>query len=221
MDENSKSIKLFCFDVDGTLVDGISWLLLTQGLGCAVQDHLDIFQRAKNGEISFIEGERLLTKMYQGSGKANLDFIKSIFRKVEPKKEAFEIVSFLKKKGYKIYLVSGAIDLFVEEIFKKLDVNGYYANSTLEFDDKGILVKIHYRDNQGDVKVEQLKELIQKEGIAINEVTFIGDSSNDIESFEVTKNGIAVGSSNKQLKSVAWKVIDSLLEIKEVKWADQ
>ena len=54
-----KKIKLICFDVDGILVDDISWLILTKGLGCSSQEHLDIFSRSKNGEISFTEGERL------------------------------------------------------------------------------------------------------------------------------------------------------------------
>ena len=82
-------VKLVCFDVDGTLVDGV-WLLLTKGLGCSPQEHLDIFHQAKNGEITFIEGERLLTKMYQDSGNATKPFIRSIFKKVKLRKEAKE-----------------------------------------------------------------------------------------------------------------------------------
>ena len=208
--------KLICFDVDGTLVDGISWLLLTKGLGCSPQKHIDIFNRAKKGEISFIEGERMLTRMYQESNNATRDFIRNLFSEIKPKPEAKEIISYLKKKGYKIYLVSGAIDIYVEEIAKKLEVDGFYANSSLEFNKNDVLEKIYYRDNQGEVKVEQLNELIKNLGININEVIFVGDSDNDIEVFEMTGHGVAVESPSEKLKIIAWKTVDSLEQIKEI-----
>lgn len=210
-----KDFKLICFDVDGTLVDGISWLLLTEGLGCSTQKHLDIFNRCKNGEISFSEGERMLTKMYQESNKANFKFIKDLFSKVEPKPEAKEIISYLKKKGHKVYLFSGAIDMYVQGVANKLKVDGFYAISSLEFDESGNLLKINYRNNQGEIKVEQLKKLIKKLRINIKEVIFIGDSDNDIEVFKETKHGISIEPSSEELKKVAWKNIDSLIQIKD------
>lgn len=208
--------KLVCLDVDGTLVDGVSWLLLTEGLGCSPQEHLDIFHQAKNGEISFIEGERMLTKMYQDSGNATETFIRGIFKKVGLRVEAESLVTYLKRKNYLVYLISGAIDIYVEEVAKKLKVNGFYANSTLEFDRNGVLQKIHYRDNQGEVKVEQLKKIIEKLGLAMNEVVFVGDSDNDIEVFMKTKRGIAVHSFNEELKNAAWKTVESLNDIKKI-----
>ncbi len=208
--------KLVCFDIDGTLIDGVSWFLLTKALNCSVQNHVDIFYRAKKGEISFLEGERMLTKTYQESGNATKEFIGKVFSEVEPRYEAKELISYCKKKRYKVYLVSGAIDIYVEEIAKKLKVDGFYANSFLEFDEKGVLSKIHYRDNQGEIKIKQLRELIEKLRIKMNEVVFVGDSENDIEVFKKTGHGIAVNSSNKELKSVAWKNIDSLRQIKDI-----
>ena len=208
--------KLACFDVDGTLVNGISWLLLTEGLDCSTQSHIDIFYRAKRGEISFLEGERMLTKIYQESGNATKEFIKKVFSRSEPKPEDKELISYLKKKGYKVYLISGAIDICVEKIAKKLKVDGFYANSSLGFDKEGVLSKIYYRDNQGEIKVEQLRELIEKLRIKMGEVVFVGDSENDIEIFKKTGHGVAVNSSSEGLKSVAWKNISSLEQIKDI-----
>ena len=208
--------KLICFDVDGTLVDGTSWLLLTEGLSCLTQKHIDIFNRAKKGEISFSEGEKMLTKMYQESGNATKEFIKKVFSKIKPRFEVKELISYCKKKGYKIYLISGAIDIYVGEIAKKLKVDGYYANSSLEFNDENILNKIHYRNNQGEIKVEQLRGLIEKLGIKMNEVVFVGDGENDTEIFKETGHGIAVNSLSEELKSIAWKNIFSLGEIKDI-----
>lgn len=209
-------LKLICFDVDETLVDGTSWFLLTKGLGCSLQKHIDIFNRATKGEISFIEGERILTKMYKESGNATRKFIRNLFSGIKPKPEVGKIISYLKKKNYKIYLISGAIDVYVEEIAKKLEVDGFYANSSLGFTENGFLEKIYYRDNQGEVKVEQLNKLIRKLGISMNDVVFVGDSDNDVEVFKKTGHGVAVEPSSQKLKSVAWKAIDSLEQIKGI-----
>jgi len=211
-----ENIKLVCFDLDGTLVDGTSWLILSEGLGWSSEGASDVFKQARKGEISFIEAERIFTTTYQKSGKANKPFIEEIFNSVEIKKEAKDLISYLKEKGYTIYLISGAINMYVESVARKLGVDGFYANSTLEFDNQGALQKINYRDNQGEVKVEQLKILVKKLGINISQVVFVGDSENDIEVFKATKHGIAIHSFNEELKKISWRVVDSLLEIKNI-----
>jgi len=154
--------------------------------------------------------------MYQESGNATQKFIREFFSKVKPRSEAKGIISYLKEKGYKIYLISGSIDIYVEEIAKKLIVDGFYANSSLKFGKDGVLKKIYYKSNQGEIKVKQLNKLVKKLGINLDEVVFIGDSENDIEVFKEIKHGIAVNSSSEELRSIAWKDIDSLEQIKDI-----
>jgi len=209
-------IKLVCFDVDGTLVEGNAWWILTKSLGCSVQDAIDTFEKAGRGEISFRTAERIFTKRYRESGNANELFIKNIFKNIHVKDEAKKIISYLREKNYKIYLISGAIDIYVGFVAKQLNVDGFYANSSLEFDEKGVLQKINYHENQGGLKIKQLRELTEKLGIGMDQVAFIGDSENDIEVFQATRHGIAVSSSVEELKKVAWKKVDSLIEIKNI-----
>ena len=211
-----KKIKLICFDVDGTLVDANSWLVLTEGLGCSPQEHVDIYSRCKRGEMTFDEGARILTKKYQDSGKANESFIDDLFDKIEIKEEVEDLISYLKKKGYIIYLISSAIDKHVETVAKKLGVDGFYANSSLEFDNNGVLQRIKYYPDEGERKLRQLRELIKKLGISMDQVVFVGDSENDIEAFKATKRGIAVKAENEELKKAAWRTVDSLSKIKDI-----
>ena len=211
-----RNIKLVCFDVDGTLVDGNSWWMLTKALGYPSEKIDSIFNLAKEGKISFREGERLFAKMFQENENATKQFIKIFFESIDVKPEAKDLIAYLKPKGYIIYLISGGIDMYVESIARKIKADGFYANSSLEFDKKGMLQGIHYRENQKEVKAEQLQELIRKIGIDISQVVFIGDSENDIDAFKVTKHGIAVSTSDEELKKVAWKSVNSLLEIKNV-----
>ena len=106
--------------------------------------------------------------------------------------DVINLIGYLKKKGYLAYLISGDINVYVETIAKKLKVDGFYANSTLGFDSNGVLEKINYRENQDEIKVEQLQELIKKLGIDMSQVVFVGNDENDIEAFKVTKQGIVI-----------------------------
>jgi HAD superfamily phosphoserine phosphatase-like hydrolase len=211
-----ENIKLVCFDVDETLVDGISWWMLTEALGCSLEKAFNIFNQAREGKISFREGEKLFAKMFQESGNATREFIDNFFESIDVKPGAKDLIFYLKQKGYLIYLISGGIDIYVNSIARKLKVDGFYSNSSLEFDKKRVLQGIHYRENQKVVKVEQLQELIRKIGIDMNNVVFIGDSENDIDVFKATKQGIAVSTSDEELKKVSWKTVNSLSEIKNI-----
>ena len=208
-------IKLICFDICGTLVNGNSWRILTEGIGCSYPEHRNIFLRCQKGEITFTEGERMMTRIFRNSGDAREKLINDIFNNIKVINDGKDLISYLKRKGYLIYLISGSLDIYVESVAKKVGADGFYANSSLEFDDKGIIKKIIYRENEGKVKLEQLKDLIKKLGITMDQVVFIGDSDNDVEVFEATKHGIAInGSINglcKELNKVAWREFDSAM----------
>jgi len=209
-------IKLICFDVDGTLVEGNSWLRLTEAMGYSTKEHSDIYLRCKKGEVTFVEGLKILEEAYHSSVNANKNFINDLFNKTEIKGEVKDLISYLKGKGYLIYLISSSIDIYVGLVSERIGADGFYANSSLEFDKEGNLKKIIYRENEGELKVEHLQNLIKKLGITMDQVVFIGDSDNDIEAFEATKQGIAVNSSSDKLKKVSWKIVDSLGEIKNI-----
>ena len=50
----------------------------------------------------------------------------------------------------------------------------------------------------------------------MDEVVFVGDGENDIEVFKKIRHGVAVNSLSEELKSVAWKNIFSLGQIKDI-----
>jgi HAD superfamily phosphoserine phosphatase-like hydrolase len=209
--------KIVCFDIDGTLVDGISWYILTEGLGCSVASHEKIYRDAPDGKISFSEGEKQLVEFYQKGGKANLQTIKKIYSNVQLRTETIGLIDYLKKKGYLIYLISGAIDSYAEKIAKKVQADGWYANSSLEFDENGNLTKLHYRDSQSRVKLEQLESLVAKLKLDMkSDVYFVGDSEIDVPVFQATGHGIAVYCEDRDLLKATWRNVESLSEIKKV-----
>jgi len=189
---------------------------LPEKLGSLPENHIEVFNKAKEGKISFEEGERLLVKMYRETGKATEEHIRKVSSQIKIKEDAEDLINYLKEKGYIIYLISGAVDIYVEEIAKRLNVDGFYANSHLEFNQKGILEKINYRSNQRRVKLKQLEELVNELEISMDEVVFVGDSDNDMEVFQETNHGISINSSSEELSKVAWKNVNSFDEIKKI-----
>ena len=209
--------KLICFDIDGTLTEKkSSFAALTEGLGCDVKRAVSVYRAVVNGEISIAEGEGIITRLYRGSGLADKKTIRGMFEKMPMKKEAKELISCLKDAAWKIYLVSGGMDMFVEMTAKRLGVDGFYYNSALVFDENGQLEKIAYGGDESLKKLEQVKGLAENYNLSLADIVFVGDSENDYDAFASTGRGIAVKPFDEKLGLVAWKTIDSLLEIKDM-----
>ena len=209
-------IKAVVFDVDGVIFDGNSWLALTKGLGCSLEDHAELYKQARAGELNWQQAERKLVAMYQASGRANRDFISKLCASHKLRPEARDVFEYLKGKGYILCLISGSFDIHVEAAAKQLGVGHWYANATLVFDKVDDLEKVIYYGDQSQVKVDQLKEFCQKVGIAPTECVFVGDSDNDIGVFQATKHGIAAHCDDEYLKGIAWKECETLNEIKDI-----
>lgn len=209
--------KIICFDVNGTLVEESSWEIFAQGDKAIEKQIDDIFDGYYSRKISIDEVWRGLVSTLKKTGRANRDFIYNCWDQFITFKEGAEdLIVYLKEKEYKIYLISCSIDISLECMVKKLDIDGFYAGSHLIFDSLGDLERITSECGKGrEFKKEKLKELAQKEGIDVGDVVFVGDGDNDIGVFEMTKRGIAMGE-NEKLLNCSWKQIKSLKEIKNI-----
>ena len=207
--------KIICFDVDGTLVEHkSSWEALTLALGCSSGSINQIHKETNSGIMPFDRGVRLVEEMYRASGRATENFIREFFESISLKDEAKDVADHLHNKRYSIYLVSGAIDIYVASIAKKIGADGFFSHASLEFNDSGSLSKINYGKNQRLAKAKRIRELSAKFDVPKNQITFVGDSENDVEAFKLTGRGIAVHPYDKELDKIAWKKIRMLSEIK-------
>lgn len=210
------AIKAVVFDVDGVIFDGNSWLALTKGLGCSIEDHAELYKQARAGELNWYQAERKLVAMYQASGNATREFISNLCASHQLRPEARDVVEYLKSRGYILCLISGSFDIHVEATAEQLGIEHWYANAALVFGKAGNLERIIYHGDQNQVKVDQLKKFCQKVGIDPTECTFVGDSDNDIGVFQITNHGIAVHCDDEYLKGIAWKRCETLNEIKDI-----
>ena len=122
----------------------------------------------------------------------------------------------LKARGYSIWLISGAIDFYVSAVARKVGADGFFAHTSLEFDEQGVLAKINYRGDQNPWKAEVIRSLAKDHDVLPTDIFFVGDGQNDIDAFKLTGRGIAVCPCDESLVQIAWKKVNSLSEIKDI-----
>lgn len=91
--------------------------------------------------------------------------------------------SILKKNGYKIGIISGEKNSAIEILAKKFEVEEVHQNIR--------------------VKIDVLKNIIEKYNLDENEFVYIGDDVNDIECLNFAKYKITVPHAVDKVKAVA------------------
>lgn len=213
-----KEFEAVIFDVDGTLTPEVSWPAMTKGLGASVEEHIKIYNNFVEERISYEEAKGKLLVLWQSTGNANKEFLLSLFTNLPLRPEAKQVIDYLKSRGYLICLLSGGVDLHVQEVARKLEVDSYLTSAELVWDSQGNLVDFHYAIRQGQRKLEQFLEFCRAHGIDSQKCVVVGDDINDLELFIYTGKGIAVQSPTptSPLEERAWKKIESLKELQEL-----
>lgn len=206
-------MKAVCFDLNKTLIEENSWRDLNIGLGVRPEEDDMLMDWGDRGIISDAQGQQILLKLYQSSRKHSKNNILKILSDYNYKLGAKELVEYLKKKGYVLFLVSGSMDILVEKVADELGIEHYGANNKFQFDDKGYLQDIVTLDNDKKAKLDQLKQLCKKTNVNLEDVYCIGDGENDIELFKSTGKGITFTGS--KIENYAYKVVNNLDEIKD------
>lgn len=209
-------ITTIILDVDGTLTDDVSWLPLTAGLGADPKIHEKIFDDFKAGKHSYSDAKKQLIKLWQNTGNANKGFMKSMFQSWKLKCDTRETIDYL-KKSYRLCLISGAVDLYIKIVAKKLGISDWYANTELIWDNKGNLVDFNYFADQAQKKLEQFNKFAKKYNLDKEECVIVGDGDSDLVLFRELKHGIAVNKDpNPDLESLSSKRISKLIELKNL-----
>jgi HAD superfamily phosphoserine phosphatase-like hydrolase len=208
--------KIICFDIDGTLIEGNSWLHITEGLGCPVEIHAKLYTDTISNEITFETGERKLIEIWRKSRRATKETFTHIYDNIKIRDGVAELFDFLREQEYLIYLVSGSNKFFAETVAKRLKADDFYSNTEIFFDDEGIVCKIDQKiHEQGQTKVAQVTEIAQNNNTTIRDIYFVGDGNNDIEVFIATGKGLSVHTDNEKLKKVALKNLKNLEELRK------
>jgi len=211
---NKCKIKLVCFDLNKTLIRENTWFNLNLAMGISRKEDELLLKLFDEGIISYKQWQEILSLMYKKRGRANLRNITKAISKYTYRKEAKSMVKYLKKKGYQIALISGAMDILVDKVAKELEVGLFEAGNIFIFDNKDYLENIVCLGEEALVKLRHLQSFCRELGIKLSECACIGDGDNEIELFKKTKHGVTFKGS--ELESIAWKTIEQLSDLKKI-----
>ena len=178
--------RLVAFDMDSTLIEMeiIDALANITGNASQVQE---ITEAAMQGQIDFTDSLRSRTKMLAGLPEMLMQELATDLPITPGAERLIRILRFL---GFKVAIISGGFDYFANYLGRKLGADYVFANQ-LECRDGELTGNI-----VGDVvdrkrKADLLREISQKEGIAMDQVIAVGDGANDLEMLSAAGLGVA------------------------------
>lgn len=192
-----KEKKLVVFDLDSTLIEVeiIDELAKEAGVQKEVEE---LTRKAMNGELSFKEALIERVKLLEG---LPVEVLEKIYSRIEFTEGAKELISALKKAGYKVAVVSGSFTYFTTRIKEELGLDYAFGNE-LEIVDGKLTGRLTGKIIDAEEKARIIEEIAAKEGIGLDKVIAIGDGAND--RIMIEKAGLGIAFNAKQvLKEIA------------------
>jgi phosphoserine phosphatase len=184
--EHGRARRLFCFDMDSTLIQGetIDELAKMAGVGDQV---VAITAAAMRGELPFQESFRRRVRLLRGLPEARV--LEAIDRL--PLMEGAErLFRTLKARGAKTAIFSGGFTFFGDYLKEKLGVDYVFANH-LDVQDGVVAGEVIGGIVDGARKAELLIEIAGREGIPLEQVCAVGDGANDLPMLGLAGMGVA------------------------------
>ncbi|MFT6432736.1 MAG: phosphoserine phosphatase [Candidatus Azotimanducaceae bacterium] len=178
--------RLICFDMDSTLIttEVIDELAELAGVGEKVSA---ITSRAMAGELDFRQSLHERVALLKGLSEDCLEEVAAALPLSEGVEHLFETLNRL---GYKTAILSGGFDFFGKVLQQKLAIDYVYANR-LEIEHGLLTGKVIEPIVDAARKASLVRELAEKEGIALEQVIAVGDGANDLQMLAVAGLGIA------------------------------
>ena len=202
--------KLVCFDVDGTLIDNVtfSWQAFHDYFQTDKHRREDARNAFFNGKITYLQWAEHDIKLWKEKNAKKDDFLKAI-KDLKLMEGAMETLTELKNKGLKLAIISGSISIILEKFLPNYEE--FFDDifiSRIHFDEDGNITKIEATEFDMEGKALALKKIAEREKISLEECVFVGDYMNDIKIIQEAGLGIAFNCNHEELKKVADVVIE-------------
>jgi phosphoserine phosphatase len=201
------SDKFVIFDLDGTIIkENSAWEMLHKYFKVdpsIVKKNKELYDKEIIDVDKWIEID---IKLWKNPDKTTIENVLKKYTLIEGIKE---FVSYLKKRGFILGIVSSGIDILAEKVADELGIDICYTN-TLIFDERGFLI-----GGKGNVdllnKKEIAKNLSEKFKIPLKNFIIIGDTRYDM----IDGVGIKIALNPKE-KLDADYTVNTIQELKEI-----
>ncbi|MDM7914087.1 MAG: HAD family hydrolase [Candidatus Eisenbacteria bacterium] len=173
---------LICFDVDGTLVvhdeEKIVWEILNRRFRGDDAVDRTRFLDYSQGRIRYAEWVALDVGDWLRAGATREQILAAMdgLRLIEG---THETLAELKRRGYKLAIISGTLDIVLDRLLPEHPFDDVYLNR-LQFDEGGRLTGCEATPYDVEGKARALREIAEREHIPLARCAFVGDSFNDV-----------------------------------------
>ncbi|MFW2368671.1 MAG: phosphoserine phosphatase SerB [Desulforhopalus sp.] len=181
-----KNRKLVVFDMDSTLIQAEVIVELAKLTGAGEQVDR-ITESAMRGEIDFKESFRQRVALLKG---LKADQLTKISQELPLTDGADLVAKTLKGLGYKLGILSGGFTFVGDYLKERLGFDYMYANQ-LDVQDGVVTGEVIGEIVDGEKKATLLRELAEKEDIALEQTIAVGDGANDLPMISIAGLGVA------------------------------
>ncbi|MBW2653976.1 MAG: phosphoserine phosphatase SerB [Deltaproteobacteria bacterium] len=181
-----KNRKLVIFDMDSTLIQAEVIVELAKLADVGEQVN-KITESAMRGEIDFKESFRKRVALLKGIKQDQLIKIS----KDLPLTDGADLVTkTLKGLGYKLGILSGGFTFVGKYLKEQLGFDYMYANE-LDIENGVVTGKVVGDIVDGEKKAILLRQIAQKENLALEQTIAVGDGANDLPMISIAGLGVA------------------------------
>jgi phosphoserine phosphatase len=181
-----KSKRLIVFDMDSTLVD-MELIDEMPKRADVVKEVSRITEKAMREEMDFEDALRQRVALLKGLPTSELQ---EIGQELKLSQGLEDLVSVLKKLGYKLAVVSGGFQQFTDHLRDRLGLDYAFGNQ-LELRGKSLTGRIKGKVIDAAQKARLLNWIADQEGILLDQTVAIGDGANDALMLSQAGLGIA------------------------------
>lgn len=207
--ERPDDLALIAFDVDGTLVEHpegkVIWELLNRRFMGDDRLNVERYHDYKAGRIDYPTWVELDVGGWIEAG-ATREAILEVVRGLYPLEGAVAVLHGLKARGYRLAVISGTLDVVVDEHFPEHPFDEVFTNG-LEFDRSGRLVGWRATPFDMDGKARALRHLAERYDLPLERCAFVGDNVNDLGVARVAGYTVAFNPKTPELEELAHAVV--------------
>lgn len=204
-----RDIGLIAFDVDGTLVDHpegkVIWELLNRRFSGDDTVNVSRYLDYKSGRITYGTWVELDIGGWIEAGATRGEILAEV-RGLRPISEAAEVLHDLKARGYRLAVVSGTLDVVLDEHFPEHPFDQVYTNH-LHFDSEGRLSGWRATPYDMEGKAHALEELARRYDLPLSRCAFVGDNVNDLGIARIAGYTVAFNPKTPELEALAHSVV--------------